>query len=170
MYSIYIHTSWSTIYDDGDDGCIIIIVLVFFIIVGLAERLEVVEMTVEGLPHGVHVMVPEAKLPTGLLQYGSDEGVVCLDHSREEVVGGLVVQGSSEHTPEPAVRGIVLRGRHLHLRPVCVCVRACVCVCVCVRACVCVCVRACVCVCACVHVCVCVCACACVCVRVCMRA
>ena len=118
--------------------------LVFFIIVGLAERLEVVEMTVEGLPHGVHVMVPEAKLPTGLLQYGSDEGVVGLDHSREEVVGGLVVQGSSEHTPEPAVRGIVLRGRHLHLRPVRVRACAYVRMCVCVRMCVRVCVRACV--------------------------
>ena len=33
------------------------------------------------------------------------------------MVSGLVVEGSCEHIPEPAVSGIVLCGGYLHLSP-----------------------------------------------------
>ena len=76
-----------------------------------------IDVAVEGLPHGVHIVVLDPKLLAGLADDGSDEGVVCLDDSWEEVVSRLVVQGTREHTPEPAVRGIVQCGGHLQLRP-----------------------------------------------------
>ena len=76
-----------------------------------------VNMAVESLPYGVHVVVGDSKLLAGLSDYGGDEGVVGLDDPREEVVGGLVVEGSSEDVTEPAVCGVVLSGGHLHLCP-----------------------------------------------------
>ena len=74
-------------------------------------------MATQGLPHGVHVVVGDAKLLAGVPNDGGDEGVVGLDYPGEEMVGCLVVEGSSEDVPEPAVGGVVLRGGHLHLRP-----------------------------------------------------
>ena len=76
-----------------------------------------IDVAVEGLPHGVHIVILDPKLLTGLADDGSDEGVVCLDDSWEEVVSRLVVQGTREHIPEPAVRGVVLCGGHLQLCP-----------------------------------------------------
>ena len=76
-----------------------------------------INMAVECLPHGVHVVVFDPKLLTCLAYDGSDERVVGLDDAREEVVSGLVVESSREHVPEPAVCGIVLCRGHLHLSP-----------------------------------------------------
>ena len=84
-------------------------------------------MATEGLPDGIYVVVGDTKLLAGLAYDGCDEGVVGLDDSGEEVVGGLVVEGSCEHVPEPTVGGVVLCRGHLHLRPGGVCVCVCVC-------------------------------------------
>lgn len=86
-------------------------------------------MATEGLPYGVHIVIGDPKLLTRLSDDGSNERVVRLNDPREEVVGCLMIEGSSEHVPEPAVSGIVLCGGHLHLCPVCV---VCGCACVCV--------------------------------------
>ena len=76
-----------------------------------------IDVTVEGLPHCVHVVVRDAKLLARLAHDGCDEGIVGLDDAREEVVSGLVVESSSEHVPEPAICSIVLCRCHLHLSP-----------------------------------------------------
>jgi len=83
----------------------------------LPEVLQVVDVAVEGLPHGVHIVVLDTKLLAGLSDNGRDEGVVRLNDAREEMVGCLVVECSSEDGPEPAVCGIVLRCGHLQFRP-----------------------------------------------------
>ena len=101
--------------------------LVSFTAGTMPKCLEMIEMTANCSPEGVHMMVVKTKLLAGLLEDGSDEGIVTLVHSREEVVGGLMVESSSDHCPEPAVCGIVLSGCHLQLCPVCVCVCVCVC-------------------------------------------
>ena len=51
-------------------------------------------MAGEGLLSGPHVMVSDTKLLAGLSHNGSDLWVVGLDDTREEVVGGLVVEGT----------------------------------------------------------------------------
>ena len=51
-------------------------------------------MAAEGLLGGVHVMVGDTKLAAGLSHDGRDLGIVGLDHTREEVVCGLVVEGT----------------------------------------------------------------------------
>ena len=84
-----------------------------------------VEVAVDGLPGSVNVVVGETKLLAGLLEDGGYDGVVALVDPREQVVGRLVVQSSCEHSPEPTVCGIVLRGSHLHLCPVYICVSTC---------------------------------------------
>ncbi len=83
----------------------------------LPKVLQVVDVAVEGLPRGVHIVVLDTKLLTGLPDNGRDEGVVRLNDAREEMVGRLVVECSSEDGPEPAIRGVVLRCGHLQLRP-----------------------------------------------------
>ena len=62
-------------------------------------------------------MVLQAKVLTGLLDNGSDLGIVPLVDPREEMVGGLVVECTCDQCPEPAVSGIVLSCSHLHLSP-----------------------------------------------------
>ena len=94
-----------------------LLVLVCFGVFSLSEDFEVINVAVECLPHGVHVVVFDPKLLTRLTYDGSDERVVGLDDAREEVVSGLVVESSREHVPEPAVCGIVLCRGHLHLSP-----------------------------------------------------
>ena len=84
-------------------------------------------MTTEGLPYGVHIVVGDPKLLTCLSYDRSDQGIVGLDDTREEMVSGLVIESTSEHIPEPAVSGVVLCRGHLHLRPGCVCVCVCAC-------------------------------------------
>ena len=87
-------------------------------VLSLSKFLEVVDMTVEGLPHGVHIVIGDAKLLAGLTNDGSDERIVGLDDSREEVVSCLMIESSREHVPEPTVCGIVLSCGHLQLSPV----------------------------------------------------
>ena len=74
-------------------------------------------MAGQGLSGGVHVVVLDAEVSAGLLHNGSDLGVVGLDDPREQVVGGLVIQGAREHGPEPTASSIVLRGGYLKLSP-----------------------------------------------------
>ena len=74
-------------------------------------------MTAQGLRGGVHIVVLDPVLPAGLLHDGRDLGVVGLDDPGEEVVCGLMVEGSSEDCPEPAPCGIVLSGGYLQLSP-----------------------------------------------------
>lgn len=76
-----------------------------------------VDVTVEGLPHSVNIVILDAELLTGPTYNGSDEGVVSLDDAGEQVVGGLVVEGTRKDVPEPAVCCIVLCGGHLQLSP-----------------------------------------------------
>ena len=86
--------------------------------ISLVSSFEMVEVAVDGLPGTVNVVVGETKILAGLLEDGGYDGVVALVDPREQVVGRLVVQSSCEHSPEPTVCGIVLRGSHLHLCPV----------------------------------------------------
>ena len=79
-----------------------------------------VDMATKGLPGRINMVILEAKLLTCLLHDGRYATVVRLDDSGEEMVSCLVVEGTSEYCPEPAVSRIVLRRRHLHLCPVCV--------------------------------------------------
>ncbi len=83
----------------------------------LPKVLQVVDVAVEGLPRGVHIVVLDTKLLAGLPDNGRDEGVVRLNDAREEMVGRLVVECSSEDAPEPAVCGVVQCCGHLHLCP-----------------------------------------------------
>ena len=115
MFAMCFMRDHSTSCGDILKFCIFLLLLSGF---SLSQSLEVVDVTAQGLPHGVHIVVGDAKLLTGLSDYGGDERVVGLDHTREEMVSGLVVEGSSEDIPEPAVSGIVLSGGHLHLSPV----------------------------------------------------
>lgn len=79
-------------------------------------------MATKGLPGRINIVVLEAKLLACLLHNGRYATVVRLDDSGEEMMSCLVVEGTSEYCPEPAVCRIVLCCRHLHLCPVCVCV------------------------------------------------
>ncbi len=74
-------------------------------------------MAVEGLCGRVHIVVMDAILLAGLLHNGSDLRVMGLDYTREQMVGCLVVQSTSEHGPEPTTGGIVLCRGNLKLRP-----------------------------------------------------
>ena len=74
-------------------------------------------MAADCLSGCINIVVGDAKLSASLFNDGSDLGVVRLDHTREEVVSCLVVQGASDQRPEPAACGIVLRSSHLHLSP-----------------------------------------------------
>ena len=74
-------------------------------------------MALQGLLGRVDVVVFDPILLARLLHDGGDSGVVGLDDAREEMVGGLVVQCSREHGPEPAAGGIVLSCGYLQLCP-----------------------------------------------------
>lgn len=62
-------------------------------------------------------MILQSKFLASLPDNGSYLGIVSLVDSREEVVGGLVIESSSGKCPEPAISGIVLSCSHLHLSP-----------------------------------------------------
>ena len=51
-------------------------------------------MAAEGLLGGVHVVVGDTKLAAGLGHDGCDLGIMGLDDTREQVVCGLVVEGT----------------------------------------------------------------------------
>ena len=74
-------------------------------------------MAAEGFSGRIDIVVGDAKLFASLLDDGCDLGVVGLDHSGEEVVSCLVVEGASHQRPKPAASGVVLRRSHLHLSP-----------------------------------------------------
>lgn len=65
----------------------------------------------------LHIVVLDPILPTRLLHNGRDLGVMGLDNARKQVMSGLMVEGTSEHGPEPAACGIVLCCSHLQLCP-----------------------------------------------------
>ena len=94
-----------------------LLVLVCLGVLSLSKDFEMINVAVECFPHGVHIVIFDPKLLTRLSHDGSDERVVGLDDTWEEVVSGLVVESSSEHIPEPAVCSIVLCCGHLHLSP-----------------------------------------------------
>ena len=58
------------------------------------QPLEVVDVAAECLLSGVHVVVGDAKLTTGLGHNGRDLRIVGLDDTREEMVCGLMVEGT----------------------------------------------------------------------------
>ncbi len=89
-----------------------------------------IDVTGEGLRGRANIVVLNSKLLASLCDYRRDLGVVGLDHAREEVVRGLVVECPGEDVPKPAVGGVVLCCCYLHLCP-----SVCVCVCVCVHMC-----------------------------------
>ena len=66
---------------------------------------------------GVHVMIFQPEFFTRLLHNRRYLHIVRLNNSREQMVGGLVVEGSSKYCPEPAVSGIVLSCSYLQLSP-----------------------------------------------------
>lgn len=74
-------------------------------------------MTRECLGGRVDTVVLDTELLAGLGHDGRDLWVVGLDHAREKVVGGLMVEGAREDGPEPAVGGVVLSCCDLHLSP-----------------------------------------------------
>ena len=76
-----------------------------------------VDMATQCLPCCLNIVVLEPKLFACLGHDGCDLGVVGLNHSRKEMVSCLMVQGSSEDSPKPAVSGIVLCCCYLHFRP-----------------------------------------------------
>ena len=51
-------------------------------------------MAAESLLGGVHVVVGDTKLTAGLGHNGRDLGIVGLDHTREEMMRGLMVEGT----------------------------------------------------------------------------
>ena len=65
-------------------------------------------MAAESLSGSVHKMILDPILFTCLLHYWCDPGIVGLYDPREQVMSGLMVEGSSEHGPEPAACGVVL--------------------------------------------------------------
>ena len=74
-------------------------------------------MATQGFPGGVNIVVLNAVLLAGLFHNGSDLEVVGLDDPGEEMVGGLVVQGTCENRPKPAPCGVVLCRGNLKLCP-----------------------------------------------------
>ncbi len=74
-------------------------------------------MTAQCLPSGIHIVIGYTEILAGLCNNRSYLWVVGLNDPGEEVVGGLMVECSSEHSPEPTVGSIVLRGSYLHLSP-----------------------------------------------------
>ncbi len=62
-------------------------------------------------------MIRHTKLFTGLFDYGRYLHVVWLYETREQVMGSLMVEGPREHSPEPAVSGIVLSRGYLQFGP-----------------------------------------------------
>lgn len=76
-----------------------------------------IQVAAECLPDSVHIVVLDTKLLAGLADNGCDEGVVRLDHSGKEVMGGLVVESTCKYIPEPTVCCVILCGGHLHLGP-----------------------------------------------------
>lgn len=86
-------------------------------VLGLPKVLEMIQVAAKCFPDSVHVVVLDAKLLAGLADNGCDERVVRLDHTGEEVVGGLVVESTRKHIPEPTVCCVILRGGHLHFGP-----------------------------------------------------
>ena len=76
-----------------------------------------IDVALQSLLSGVHIVVLDPKLLTGLFDDGGYLGVVWLYDPWEQVVSGLMVESSSAHVPEPAVSGIVLCCSNLHLSP-----------------------------------------------------
>ena len=74
-------------------------------------------MTLQCFLGSVYVAVLDPILLAGLFNDGGDLSVMGLDDAWEEVVSSLVIQGSSEHRPEPAPCGIVLSRGDLQLCP-----------------------------------------------------
>ena len=58
------------------------------------QPLEVVDVAAECLLGGVHIVVGDTKLTAGLGHNGRDLGIVGLDHTREEMMRGLMVEGT----------------------------------------------------------------------------
>ena len=83
----------------------------------LSQLAQVINMAAESLSGGVYKMILDPILFTCLLHYWCDPGIVGLYDPREQVMSGLMVEGSSEHGPEPAACGVVLCRSHLELRP-----------------------------------------------------
>lgn len=76
-----------------------------------------IQVAAECLPDSVYVVVLDTELLAGLADNGCDEGVVGLDHSGKEVMGGLMVECARKYIPEPTVCRIILCCSHLHLGP-----------------------------------------------------
>ena len=83
----------------------------------LPQFTKVINMATEGQGSGVHVMVLDAKFFARLANDGRNLHIVRLDDAREEVVGSLMIEGTSEHCPEPTVCGIVLSCGNLEFSP-----------------------------------------------------
>lgn len=78
-----------------------------------------INVTAQGFLSGIHIVVLDPKLLTGLLYNGGDLGVMGLDDAREQVMSSLMVEGTSEHCPEPATCSVVLGCGYLQLGPGC---------------------------------------------------
>ena len=74
-------------------------------------------MTTQSFNGSVNIVVTDAILFTHLLHNGRDLWIMGLNYSREQMVGGLVVESASEHCPEPASCGIILCCSYLELSP-----------------------------------------------------
>lgn len=74
-------------------------------------------MTPHCLSGGVYVAVLDTKILAGLLHDWRDARVMRLDDAWEEVVCDLMVEGTSEHCPEPIPCGVILSCGNLQLGP-----------------------------------------------------